>query len=384
MTSRHSIANSPTAVFDTQSGNDSTILHNSPASNAIRKQCWFATVPLIVYLKSVAFFESFVEGRGEPSRLFEEDVPDEPHPVALLARRMTYLPCVFDEIVHGFNILLSKETIVIKDGSNGSTRWFVGFTDAATGLPVAWHTPIGVLYDLHGYSVPLKLNMYLTTRPTTNPYPFLTQPYFFSSDGAEIRSAYHSALKASDWLRWRQSCRRVNALPRADQAMMWECVSKQAVVLKEPPVASQPFRRYRNQWWRIASTLLASPDTQLEIQWANYFTQIVAGRAHSAFTLPPSGALQSFGYIPCRIYVDTKGPGKLIAPPALKNISQDVAESNNNLERTLTTIADIVPEATCTMLCHGIVVPASTPLLWLSHHMCYGDTVIHLVCASSM
>lgn len=339
----------------------------SSASMAIRRQVWDARVPLV--LRGGSNYQRFsqkISGsnvsqtrtrkQGAESDDSEEDIDsDDSNPclAAVMARRCSYLPMYLKRLIPG-----ELETGVERE-------WRVLFTDGS-GRPLPWHIPVGVLYDLCGYSIPLTVWCHFirkqcpasfppssilatltasasteenddtsedfsfkgllhsldeslpswpfangSSRDTSNANYNVAALFSISLDGllnttsstSELSSSYHSALKQADWLRWHSS-RRIGGLPRTEQQLLWDCVSAGSGM---------------SRWWRINTQLIAPVDRRSDCLWADYCMRLSNGNASqdASFEYFTEQFGRDFGRVPLRVYTAASPNSATAADPFL-------------------------------------------------------------------
>lgn len=322
------------------SSSNSSIIPST--TTALRKRCWNAAVPVSVRLAQPLHFQACLSRAKAPSKAFEEDKSgfDDLKPFVMLARRTTYLSMHLREIEEYFAILVPK---LASEATGDEAHWHVKFGHGDRALP--WHYPIGLLYDLlidrriGGGTLDLAITF------TTEADQFTFAP---SNADYEMRSVYHSLLKQSDHLRWR-SCRRLNTLPRGEQAQLWEALA-----------ANLPGR-----FWRVNNGLVDTGSSGMDCKWADYCMMVAGGRSEDAQAIQFDEP-EAFGAIAVKLYHGSKV--RMLAVPAF---------TDDRL-----TLLDGIVGSGAVVITQGICIPPSTPLLWLMYHLAYADNMLHLVVAS--
>lgn len=116
---------------------------------------------------------------------------DQPEHVFLLVHRMSYFPLVLDRVQRYFNRFLNQHA-----GNGPGEMWL----EDETGMPVQWHYPVGVLYDL----------AMSPTSVSGGPWPltvhfrdFPEQDLIHYTSRDVIEAVYMSAVKEADFLKHR-------------------------------------------------------------------------------------------------------------------------------------------------------------------------------------
>lgn len=309
-------------------------------TTVLRKKCWNAVVPVAIRLTQPLYFQAYLSRSKALSKAFEEDESgfDDLRSFAMLARRTAYLSMYLKDIEDYFAVLIPK---IVSDVVSEEAHWYVKLRHGDRVLP--WHYPIGLLYDLFiDRNIGGTLDLAITF--TTEPDQFTFTP---SNADYEMRSVYHSLLKQSDHLRWR-SCRRLNTLPRAEQAQLWETLA-----------ANLPSR-----FWRVNNGLVDTGNNGMDCKWADYCMMVAGGREEDArgiqFDEP-----DAFGSVAVKLYYGSNV--RMLAVPSFTGNRMALLDS-------------IVEDGVA--ITHGICIPSNTPLLWLMYHLAYADNMLHLIVAS--
>jgi autophagy-related protein 5 len=134
------------------------------------------------------------------------------------AQRISYLSLLVPQTRKHFSNQLLSKTV-------GETAWFS--SDDDKGVPLFWHYPIGLLYDLRefrpSYPTPWRLTIHFSSFPTA------LLPLFNHMDANDcatmdvLPSVYFSVMKQADYLR-NGTGKIMNNLSRTEQLQLWEAL----------------------------------------------------------------------------------------------------------------------------------------------------------------
>uniref|UniRef100_A0A6M2DFH1 Autophagy protein 5 n=1 Tax=Xenopsylla cheopis TaxID=163159 RepID=A0A6M2DFH1_XENCH len=195
----------------------------------------------------------------------------------------------------------------------------------SNGAPVKWHFPIGLLFDLYcatadrseGSNIPWHLTVHFGNFP---------EKVIFRCPNKEIVEAHFmSCLKEADVLKHRGA---------------------------------------------IVSNMLKKDHTQLWLGLLNNkFDQFWAVNRRLMETVPDQ---EGFKHIPLRCYSeDGTYLQRLITPFTSEGVKKSVHDFLNEISQSYGRKAVGITT-------HGVSIPNSTPLQWLSEHMSYPDNFLHL------
>lgn len=192
----------------------------------------------------------------------------------------------------------------------------------SNGTPLKWHYPIGVLYDLlvgTDGSLPWDVTVHFSKFPEDILIPCLNREV--------VEAHFMSSLKEADVLKHRGQV--VSAMQKKDHNQLWL------------GLVNDKF----DQFWAVNRRLMEPIPDQ-----------------------------DGFKHIPVRCYAeDGTYQQKLVAPSTTagqKRTLQDL------LDEFSTPVKKAVEART-----HGVTVPETTPLQWLSEHLSYPDNFLHLCLA---
>ncbi|KAF9580039.1 autophagy protein 5 [Lunasporangiospora selenospora] len=203
------------------------------------------------------------------------------------------------------------------------------------GIPLKWHYPIGLLYDIHGLQA-------ATRSSSESPLPWKVTAHFrdFPADKLIRRQAvdscqdyYMAMIKEADYLR-NGSTKRIMNMSKADQMQLWDGLQS---------------NNY-DQFWSMNHKLLANEGTIAKS-------------------------------LPVRIYLPDNCP--IIQEPVSPL-------DNDGQPRTLgqilhMAVPDLFPlddgesPTAATALIHGVVPDLSASALWIAQNLSYPDTFLHIV-----
>ena len=117
---------------------------------------------------------------------------DQPEQIYLLLHRMTYFPLVMDRVQRHFSRFLDQH----HDGTSQTELWL----EDENGIPLQWHYPVGVLYDL----------AMSPTSTTGGPWPITVHFRDFPEHSVlhcatrdSVESLFMSSVKEADFLKHR-------------------------------------------------------------------------------------------------------------------------------------------------------------------------------------
>ncbi|KAF8470885.1 autophagy protein Apg5-domain-containing protein [Kalaharituber pfeilii] len=285
-------------------------LGEPPAS--IRRAVWEGSIPVQILLDP-----------GE-SRVF-----DNADPFYIQLPRVSYLPLFYPQLYTFFESFL-----IDKDTCKPSEAWL-----EFEGVPLKWHWPIGLLYDLLTGRDPTYGTTNLNTEdehrlPWTltlhyNDYPH--EHLMRLDNPSALQDAFINSTKEADYLRNGNS-RAVMSLSMADSAKFWQSIETHNF----------------DSFWSINEKLLSSSGYPIR-------------------------------HIPIKVYLPSaaKVVQKLI-PPYLSNKSEPITVGAAMRlmvpELFLSTRANIIAKP----VLHGVVLPLSAPLLELMREAVYPDGFLHI------
>jgi len=260
-----------------------------------------------------------------------------PEPLYLMLSRHLYFPCIVDKIYRYYSTYY-KENLNDPTNSISLNNLWLEYES----IPLKWHYPIGVLYDLYTSSLstittashlPWQIIVHLSKFPENELIRF--------SDKESIEAHYMSTLKEADALKHKGQI--ISDMQKRDHKQLWNSLLQD---------------KY-DGFWNINTKLMLYTDN-----------------------------LSYFRYIPYRIYIlDKPFIQKLFSP---YDIDHDKWMTLNDLLQY-----SLNHEAQCEQLAnekkilntnindyrviiHGVQPPLHTPIQWLSEYFSYPDNFLHI------
>ncbi|MCJ1436070.1 autophagy protein 5 [Xylographa pallens] len=153
-------------------------------------------------------------------RLAPQDcqVYDQADPYLIHYPRLAYLPFLLP-VLHTF-----FASILISPGINSYDGWF-----SFEGVPLKWHYPLGLLYDLFSGASPLQAQ----AEEAQNPLPWRLTLHFsgwpadqlvpLDVEGKVLHDAFINSVKEADFLR-NGSAKEIMTLSKNDSTQLWKSV----------------------------------------------------------------------------------------------------------------------------------------------------------------
>ncbi|XP_076056027.1 autophagy protein 5 isoform X2 [Oratosquilla oratoria] len=231
-----------------------------------------------------------------------------PDPYYLMVPRQSYFPLVMEKVRKHFSRAISSSL-------QEADVWL-----EYDGVPLKWHYPVGVLFDLYsgGFGIPWNLTAHYSRFPEKD---LIRCP---SRDA--VGSHFMSAVKEADGLKHRGQV--ITNMQSRDHKQLWH------------GLCNDKF----DQFWTINRKLMEC------------------------------GADESFKNIPFRLHIPDSPPiQKLIKP---------VADDGRRL--TLgDLLSEVIPDKLNEgnkVVIQGIEPPPETPIQWLSEHLSHPDNFLHICC----
>jgi autophagy-related protein 5 len=287
--------------------------HCLPLDDVVRREVWEGSIPIRLELASqdVSTFEP-------------------PMPFYLQAPRMAYLPMALAAAKTYFANYVPSVSCTERE------MWA-----EYKNIPLRWHLPTGVLYDLfaHGDELPWGLTLHFSGVEAKGLLPYENE--------STIKRHFRQALKEATCLRY-GSCKRVNNLSKAQMEQLWTALSENKF---------DSFAPINAELLRMSQ---AGPAGLAEIK-----------RLPVRVMLPH---LQSPIQHPMLPYKDdgsllTLGEALSLVLPALfpkDKVDDDVGEGNGSDDDRPVVIVQ------------GIEAPLSTPALWLCQQLASADTMLYI------
>jgi len=258
-----------------------------------------------------------------------------PEPLYLMLARQSYFPCIIEKINRYYSTYFKENLNDTTNNISLANLWL-----EYESIPLKWHYPIGVLYDLYTSSIS-STNSHLPWQITVHLSKFPEGEIIRFPDKESIEAYYMSTLKEADSLKHKGKI--IGDMQKRDHKQLWNSLLQD---------------KY-DGFWNINNKLMSYTDN-----------------------------LQYFRYIPFRIYIlDKPFIQKLFSPFdseeekwmtlndlfffALNHEAQ--CEQLANEKKILSTNIDDYK-----VIIHGIQPSLQTPIQWLSEHFSYPDNFLHI------
>jgi len=258
-----------------------------------------------------------------------------PEPLYLMLARQSYFPCIIEKINRYYSTYFKENLNDTTNNISLANIWL-----EYESIPLKWHYPIGVLYDLYTSSIS-STNSHLPWQITVHLSKFPEGEIIRFPDKESIEAYYMSTLKEADSLKHKGKI--IGDMQKRDHKQLWNSLLQD---------------KY-DGFWNINNKLMSYTDN-----------------------------LQYFRYIPFRIYIlDKPFIQKLFSPFdseeekwmtlndlfffALNHEAQ--CEQLANEKKILSTNIDDYK-----VIIHGIQPSLQTPIQWLSEHFSYPDNFLHI------
>lgn len=285
----------------------------------IMRDLWQARLPIC-----------FILSDEDTSRISRSETPE---PLYLMLPRHLYFPCVIDRISRYFSIYYKENS---NEANHLNNLWL-----EYESIPLKWHYPIGLLFDLYTGSLPPTNTSHLPWRVNVHFSKFPEQELIRFPDKESIEAFYMNTLKEADALKHKGDI--IGGMHKRDHKQLWNSFVQD---------------KYE-AFWTINTRLMSYTDN-----------------------------LQYFRYIPFRIYIlDKPFLQKLVAPfdsehekwLTLNDLVQHALHHEARCEQ-LANEKKILNSNThdYQVIIHGVQPPLHTPLQWLSEHFSYPDNFLHI------
>ena len=260
---------------------------------------------------------------------------ESPEPFYLMLARHLYFPCIIEKLFHYYSKYYTENFLDPTNNITLNNLWL-----EYESIPLKWHYPIGVLYDLYtstlantSTQLPWQIIVHLSKFPENELIRF--------PEKESIEAHYMSTLKEADALKHKGQI--IGDMQKRDHKQLWNSLLQD---------------RYEG-FWNINTKLMTYTDN-----------------------------LSYFRYIPFRIYIlDKPFLQKLFSP---YDIEHDKWMTLNDLVQF-----SLIHEAQCEQLSnekkilsiniddyrvviHGVQPPLHTPIQWLSEYFSYPDNFLHI------
>lgn len=290
---------------------------SSVVEDMIRRKIWEAKVPMAI---RVSDSELRHLSRQQQQPLSSSH---KMRPFFTLALRTSYLPLLLPQLRRHFDEVFTAAASC----ADGPLRCWLEWQ----GRPLAWHYPIGHLFDecLHWYDsvLPWDLTLHFSDYPAEL-LPFHCDEHV-EEGGGLIGMHFYAMLKQADYIRQGTSSKGVMGLGKAEQAQLWDGL-----------------------WVH-----------SFEKFWSIYSTKVLGSEESVA----------NWKAIPMRLY------------------SQELASARRIIQTPISpqkylTLGDCLAIFSLDqhqIVSHGILIPQDAPLSWLAQHLIYPDGFLHLLVISN-
>lgn len=276
----------------------------------------------------------------------EETLQESPELFYLMLPRQSYLPLMTNKVKNFFDRYINER-------KENEEMWF-----EYEGVPVQWHLPIGLLYDMtllrknanpldKSDLLPWNLTVRFGNFPEKEIISFMSRDY--------IESYFMSCIKEADQIK--HGGRVVSTMLKKDHHQLWQGLQNDKF----------------DQFWAVNRRLMDS-------NFGNGGNTACGGDDDgnaSSSSIGSSNSTVGFKYIPARVYKADSSSimiQKLIktfkedkAPNTLKDLLMEAFEVSNNEEINKLNV-----------ITQGISPPLETPLQWMSEHLSYPDNFLHI------
>ena len=259
----------------------------------VLREVWEGKIPLCITIAS-----------GELNAI------DEVESIYMMAPRCSYLPLCCERVAE---VCRKSQSASADESADSPEVWF-----EYNGVPLKWHLPIGVLFDLHSdqHSLPWQLTAHCSNFPEGE--------IMRCQSNDVVEAHFMSRLKEADYLKHGGDV--ITAMQRPDHQALWSGVK------------SNKFE----QFWEVNRKLMNS------------------------------GAFRN---IPFYIHQRERPVTQRLFQPQVS----DDNTSARTLKQLLDCALPDLDLSTSRVLLQGFEPPLDTPVQWLSEHLSYPDNFLHFV-----
>ncbi|KAL4815878.1 autophagy protein 5 [Aspergillus spinulosporus] len=323
--------------------------------NSIQKSVWEGQLPLQIVLA--------------PS---ESRTYDQTDPYLISCPRISYLPSLLPRLKAFFSSSLIDPT-----ASEPHDGWF-----SFEGVPLKWHYPVGLLYDLYAGADPATKSSEADA-PDDEQLPWRLVVHFsdwpdaelvrLDAQGMVMHDAFINSVKEADFVR-NGTAKGIMTLSKDDSSGLWKAVQdvdlpsfQRIMNILLPPNSHQPLR---NLPVRLFLPLPPKPDSDSD----SPFLKVVQSPIPPTISTTPSqlqrqmaqSTLSSSG-------VSGSSPGAAQAQPQTQTIGTALHSILPNLFPSRRTPVIAKP------VLHGAQVPMSAPVEEVVRAAAYGDGWVYIV-----
>jgi autophagy-related protein 5 len=259
-----------------------------------------------------------------------------PEPLYLMLSRHLYFPCIIDKIYRYYSTYYKDNLNDPTNHINLNNLWL-----EYESIPLKWHYPIGVLYDLYTSSSLSSTTSHLPWQIIVHLSKFPENELIRFPDKESIEAHYMSTLKEADALKHKGQI--ISDMQKRDHKQLWNSLLQD---------------KYEG-FWNINIKLMSYTDN-----------------------------LQYFRYIPFRIYIlDKPFMQKLFSPYDIEHDKwmtlNDLIQFSLNHEAQCEQLANEKKILNTNLndyrvIIHGVQPPLHTPIQWLSEYFSYPDNFLHI------
>jgi autophagy-related protein 5 len=259
-----------------------------------------------------------------------------PEPIYLMLSRHIYFPCIIEKIFRYYSTYYKENLIDPTNNISLNNLWL-----EYESIPVKWHYPIGVLYDLYTSSLSTTTTSHLPWQIIVHLSKFPENELIRFPDKDLIEAHYMSTLKEADALKHKGQI--ISDMQKRDHKQLWNSLLQD---------------KYES-FWNINTKLMSYTDN-----------------------------LHYFRYIPFRIYIlDKPFMQKLFSPYDIEHDKwmtlNDLIEFSLNHEVQCEYLANEKKILNLNLndyrvIIHGVQPPLHTPIQWLSEYFSYPDNFLHI------
>ncbi|VUZ57360.1 unnamed protein product [Hymenolepis diminuta] len=310
------------------------------------------------------------------------DGSNTPPPFYLQVPRITYFTLVLEKVIRSLqNFVKSGSTENDEEISTTKPEPHNQYWLSHNGIPLRWHYPVGVLFDLYSSSavLPWEITIHFKDYPSN---VLLAPPV----NRAAVEAFFVATLKEADQLKHRgrggsgpvfddiqseEKCQLLNGFTQHRFDLFWS-INKR--FMQGAPIQSKAV---------APGNAHISKDGD---KGDGQCTQIVTEDAATLMT--SIGAMKAFRHCPFRLYFS---PLNLNTVSPTKGFIQTLISPFNESDSTPVTFSDIIialfgriraknfhPEE-FTFKVHGVEIPPETPAQWMCEWMAYPDNFVHIV-----
>ena len=259
-------------------------------------------------------------------------------PLYMVLSRQIYFPCVIEKL-HRYYTNHCRENLTDSNSNLSLNNLWLEYEN----IPLKWHYPVGVLYDLYSSTVGVNLmsNNHLPWQITVHLSRFPESDLLRFPNKESMEAHYMSTLKEADALKHRGQV--IGDMQQREHNQLWNSLLQD---------------KY-DGFWTINQKLMVYTEN-----------------------------LKSFRYIPFRIYIlDRPFIQKLFSPynvddnkwMTLKDLVDSTLRHEIHCQRAANErriLSDDINDYR--VLIHGIQPALNTPIQWLSEHFSYPDNFLHI------